>query len=72
MLIIFVMGYGISFYSLLYGTREFSWHIIRRVLNLSFWQIFGDLKVLEMFESSQSNRQSIHLKLFDRFTLFCR
>lgn len=52
MLIIFVLGYGIPFYSLMYGTRTFSWHIIRRVLNLAFWQIFGDLKVLEIFENN--------------------
>jgi hypothetical protein len=65
MLTVFVVGYGVAAYSLLYGSREFDWHILREILNLAYWEIFGDLNALEAFGSKQIyifflNLQMIH------------
>ena len=57
MLVVFIMGYGVAFYSLIYGTTDFSWHLIRRIISVAFWQIFGDLEVLEIFESSRKKNE---------------
>lgn len=54
MLIVFVVGYGVAAHSLLYGSKEFSWHILRETVNLAYWQVFGDLNTLEAFEGTRS------------------
>ena len=53
MLIVFVVGYGVAAHSLIHGSKEFSWHIIREIINLAYWQMFGELNVLESFESTR-------------------
>ncbi len=52
MLTVFILAYGVPAYSLLYGVQTFSWHIPRAILNLAYWQIFGELEVLGDIESS--------------------
>jgi len=51
MLTVFILAYGVPAYSLLYGVQKFSWHIPRAILNLAYWQIFGELEVLGDIES---------------------
>ena len=50
MLIVFIMGFGVSSYSLIYGAKEFTWHLPREIINLAYWQIFGELNALDSFE----------------------
>lgn len=52
MLFIFVVGYGVAAHSLIYGSQEFSWHMLREAFNLAYWQVFGDLNTSEAFEST--------------------
>ncbi len=51
MLTVFILAYGVPAYSLIYGIQEFSWHLPRAILNLAYWQIFGELEVLDEIES---------------------
>ena len=51
MLTVFILAYGVPAYSLINGVQEFSWHIPRAILNLAYWQIFGELEVLDEIES---------------------
>jgi len=53
MLTVFILAYGVPAYSLLYGVQKFSWHIQRTILNLAYWQMFGELEVLSDIESKQ-------------------
>jgi hypothetical protein len=53
MLTVFILGFGVSSYSLMYGTREFSWHLPRDIVNLAYWHIFGELNELETIESKK-------------------
>ena len=50
MLTVFILAFGVPSYSLIYGVQEFSWHIPREIVNLAYWQIFGELNALEAFE----------------------
>ncbi|UJR33550.1 hypothetical protein I4U23_020992 [Adineta vaga] len=50
MLIVFILAFGVSSYSLIYGVQKFSWHLPRDIVNLAYWQIFGELNALETFE----------------------
>jgi len=50
MLTVFILAFGVSSYSLIYGVQKFSWHLPRRIINLAYWQIFGELNALETFE----------------------
>ncbi|CAF4060228.1 unnamed protein product [Rotaria sordida] len=52
MLTIFILAYGVPTYSLLYGVQKFSWHIPRAILNLAYWQMFGELEVLDDIEKN--------------------
>ncbi|CAF0789998.1 unnamed protein product [Adineta ricciae] len=54
MLTVFILGFGVSSYSLLYGTKDFSWHLPREILNLAYWQMFGELNALDTFEHNYS------------------
>jgi hypothetical protein len=51
MLTVFILAFGVPTYSLVYGVQKFSWHIPRAILNLAYWQIFGELEVLGDIES---------------------
>ncbi|CAF1487785.1 unnamed protein product, partial [Rotaria sordida] len=50
MLIVFITGFGVSSYSLIYGAKAFTWHLPREIINLAYWQIFGELNALDSFE----------------------
>jgi hypothetical protein len=50
-LTVFILAFGVPTYSLLYGVQRFSWHLPRGILNLAYWQIFGELEVLDEIES---------------------
>jgi hypothetical protein len=56
MLIIFIFAYGVSTYSLLFGAKDFTWHLPREILNIAYWQIFGELETLKTFESKKSKK----------------
>ncbi|CAF4028635.1 unnamed protein product, partial [Rotaria magnacalcarata] len=52
MLTVFILGFGVCFHSLIYGTKVLSWHIPRDIINLAYWQMFGELNSLELFEKN--------------------
>ncbi|CAF4817676.1 unnamed protein product [Rotaria sp. Silwood1] len=52
LLIVFIFGFGVSSHSLIYGTKQFTWHLPRDILHLSYWQIFGELDILSKFENN--------------------
>ncbi|CAF1291794.1 unnamed protein product [Rotaria magnacalcarata] len=52
MLTIFILGFGVCFHSLIYGTKEFSWHLPRGIISLAYWQMFGDLKTFDLFDKN--------------------
>ncbi len=56
MLTVFILAFGVPSYSLIYGVQQFSWHIPREIVNLAYWQIFGELNALETFERNKKNR----------------
>lgn len=51
LLTVFMLAYGVSSYSIVYGVRKFSWHLPRNIINHVFWQIFGEFTSLQTFES---------------------
>ena len=51
---VFLFAFGIPAYSLIYGVEEFSWHLPRIILNTAYWQIFGELQILDEIESIYS------------------
>ncbi len=57
MLTVFILGFGVSSYSLIYGAKDFSWHLPREIINLAYWQMFGELNALDTFQSKKSNRK---------------
>ena len=50
MLTVFILAFGASTYSLVYGVQEFTWHLPRRIINLAYWQMLGELSSLEIFK----------------------
>ena len=68
MLTVFILGFGVSSYSLLYGTKDFSWHLPREIVNLAYWQMFGELNALDTFERKKKNEiSSVELKKYQLF-----
>ena len=55
MLTVFILAFGVPVYSLIYGVEEFSWHLPRIILNLAYWQIFGELEILDEIESKRAS-----------------
>lgn len=53
MLTVFILAFGISSYSLIYGVQKFDLNIPRQIFNLAYWQIFGELNALELFEGKE-------------------
>lgn len=49
-LAVFILSFGIAAHSLIYGVQEFSWHLIRRVINVAYWAMFGEVEILPKFE----------------------
>ncbi|CAF0806293.1 unnamed protein product [Adineta ricciae] len=50
MLTVFILAYGVPTYSLMYGVEKFSWHIPRAIINIAYWQIFGELTIIDEIE----------------------
>ena len=51
MLTVFILAFGVPAYSIIYGVEEFSRHLPRTLLNTAYWQIFGELEILDEVES---------------------
>ena len=51
MLTVFVLAFGVPAYSLIHGVQKFTWHLPRAIINLAYWQIFGELEALDEIES---------------------
>jgi len=51
-LTVFILAFGVPAYSLMYGVEEFTWHLPRSILNIAYWQIFGELTILDEIESN--------------------
>ena len=49
-LILFILAFGVSSYSLIYGVQKFSWHLLRRIINNAYWEMFGELNTLPKYE----------------------
>lgn len=64
---VFLLAFGIPAYSLIYGVEEFSWHLPRIIINTAYWQMFGELEILDEIESeideSLSNIVFSHLMI---------
>ena len=58
MLTVFILAYGVPTYSLMYGVEKFSWHIPRAIINLAYWQIFGELTIIDEIESKLPDEHS--------------
>ena len=54
MLALVILAFGIPIYSLLNGVEDFSWHIPRKILNLAYWDIFGEVQAIDDIESQLS------------------
>ncbi|CAF3965104.1 unnamed protein product [Rotaria sordida] len=52
MFFVFILAFGVSFYSLVFGVQEFTWHLPRKIINLAYWHIFGEIERLEIFEEN--------------------
>ncbi|CAF0852590.1 unnamed protein product [Rotaria sordida] len=52
MLTVFVLAFGVPTYSLVYGVEKFTWHLPRAIINLAYWQIFGELEALDEIEKN--------------------
>ncbi|CAF4616402.1 unnamed protein product [Rotaria socialis] len=64
MLTVFILGFGVCFHSLLYGTKVLSWHILRDIINLAYWQMFGELSSLQLFDKNyQANGYALFFLL---------
>jgi transient receptor potential cation channel subfamily M protein 2 len=66
MLTVFILAFGVSSYSLIYGIQKPSWHLPRDIINLAYWQIFGELNALETFER---NRRNLNNNIYFFFSL---
>ncbi|CAF4413462.1 unnamed protein product, partial [Adineta steineri] len=52
MLTVFILAFGVPSYSLMYGVQEFSFHTPRAIINLAYWQIFGEIEILGDIEKN--------------------
>ena len=50
-IIVFLLAFGVSTYSLLHDVQKFSWHIPRHIINLAYWEIFGELDTVDDVKS---------------------
>jgi hypothetical protein len=55
LLTVFILGFGVSSYSLIYGPKAFTWHLPREVLNHAYWQMFGEINTLQEVERKKRN-----------------
>lgn len=56
MLIVFVLAFGVPVYSLIYGVQKFSWHLPREIINLAYWQVFGELNTWDIYNGTKEIR----------------
>ncbi|CAF1272530.1 unnamed protein product [Adineta steineri] len=49
---VFILAFGVPAYSLMYGVEKFSWSIPRSIINMAYWQIFGELTILDEIEEN--------------------
>lgn len=56
LLFVFILAFGVPTYSLIYGVQKFSWHIPREIINLAYWQVFGELNTWETYECMKEIR----------------
>lgn len=54
MLTVFILGFGVSSYSLIYGPRKLTLSLLRDIINVAYWQIFGELDALTTFERNKN------------------
>lgn len=54
MLTVFILAFAVPAYSLMYGVDKFTWHTPRSILNMAYWEIFGELTILDEIESKYS------------------
>ena len=47
-LAVFVFGYGVAAQALRYPNAELSWNILRNVVYMPYWHIYGELFLDEM------------------------
>ena len=47
MLTVFILAFGVPAHSLIYGVEEFTWHLPRDIFNIAYYQIFGELEILD-------------------------
>ncbi|CAF1524515.1 unnamed protein product [Didymodactylos carnosus] len=52
MLTVFLLSFGVPAYALIHDAQPFTWHLPRKIFNIAYWEIFGDLKVLELIEDN--------------------
>ena len=48
---VFLLAFGVPTYSLLHNVQKFSWHIPRHIINLAYWEIFGELDTVDDVKS---------------------
>jgi hypothetical protein len=48
---IFLLAFGVPTYTLLHDVEKFSWHIPRHIINLAYWEIFGELDTVDDVKS---------------------
>ncbi|CAF1157757.1 unnamed protein product [Rotaria sp. Silwood1] len=51
---VFILAFGIPFYGLVHGVKKFSWHMLREIGSIAYWQIFGELMALETVKDNYS------------------
>ena len=64
---VFILAFGVPTYSLLHDIQKFSWHIPRRIINLAYWEIFGELDTVDDVKS-KSRKRRIHISKFISFS----
>ncbi|CAF1392195.1 unnamed protein product [Rotaria sordida] len=70
MFFVFILAFGVSFYSLIFGVQEFTWHLPRKIINLAYWHIFGEIQDLEVFEENfKANGYAAFILLFGYMTI---
>ena len=42
----------LTVFILAFSVEEFSWHLPRSILSIAYWQIFGELELLDEIESN--------------------
>lgn len=53
------LAFAVPAYSLMYGVEEFTWHLPRSIFGVGYWQVFGELEVLDEIESNKTFKKSI-------------